>query len=151
MINTIIYHVPYRIYDNPLITESGEHYFYAEDVNEFPFILVYDREPTIPTDYRNPKAIRTPAIVIPNMIMAMDAIGDEIRDMSAEIDSIKTLISEMRLMSTADMYAKVIAEETQNVADMGKRLAKLRANMDKYHKWITYLEKIGKMGDEYYA
>lgn len=151
MINAIIYHVPYVIYDNPLKTESGEFYFYAEDANDFPFILIYDHEPVIPTDYRNPKAIRNPAIVIPDLIMAMDTIGDEIRDMSTEIDGIKTLISEMRLMSTADMYAKVIAEETQNVADMGKRLAKLRSKMDHYHKWIDYLERIGKMGDDWYA
>ena len=103
MIKAIIYHVPYVIYDNPLKTESGEFYFFAEDVNDFPFILIYDREPVIPTDYRTPKAIRNPAIVIPDLIMAMDTIGDEIRDMSTEIDGIKTLISEMRLMSTADM------------------------------------------------
>ena len=151
MIKAIIYHVPYVIYDNPLKTESGEFYFFAEDVNDFPFILIYDREPVIPTDYRTPKAIRNPAIVIPDLIMAMDTIGDEIRDMSTEIDGIKTLISEMRLMSTADMYAKVIAEETDNVADMGKRLAKLRSNMDHYHKWIEYLERIGKMGDDWYV
>ena len=151
MINTIIYHVPYCVYDNPLKTENGELYFYAEDANDIPFILVYDREPLIPTDYRYPKAIRNPAIVIPNLMMAMDAIGDDIRNMTTEIDGIKTLISEMRLMSTADMYAKVIAEETQNVADMGKRLAVLRSKMDRYHKWITYLEKIGKIGDEWYA
>ena len=147
MIKAIIYHVPYVIYDNPLKTESGEFYFFAEDVNDFPFILIYDREPVIPTDYRTPKAIRNPAIVIPDLIMAMDTIGDEIRDMSTEIDGIKTLISEMRLMSRADMYAKVIAEETQNVAEMGARLAKLRTMMDHYHKWIEYLERIGKIGD----
>ena len=149
MINTIIYHVPYRIYDNPLTTESGELYFYAEDVNDFPFILVYDRQPLIPTDYRYPKAIRNPAIVIPNMMKVMDAIDDEIHDMKTEIDGIKTLISEMRLMSTVDMYAQVIDKETQNVDEMGKRLAKLRSKMDHYYKWIKYLEKIGKIGDEY--
>ena len=152
MIKAIIYHVPYRIYDNALfITETCEFYYFAEDENDFPFILVYDRQPIIPDDYRNPKAIRNPAIVIPNLMRAMDAIGDEIRDMTTEVDGIKTLVSEMRLMSTAEMYEKVIAEETKTIADMNIRIARLRANVDYYHKWIEYLEKIGKIGDEYYV
>lgn len=147
MINAIIYHIAYRIYDNPLITENGDIYFYAEDEDNFPFILVFDRYPLFPDDFCRPKAIRNPAIVIPDMIMALDAIDDDIHHIAVEIDGIKSLISEMALMPTADMYENVIAEEQQNIAEMTKRIDNLRGRSDHYRKWLKYLDHNRKIGE----
>ena len=106
MIKVSINHIAYRIYGDPLITKSGDIYFYAKDANGFWLVFIYDHVPITTDEYSHPKEIHDPSVIpaLINLYELIDAIDDEINNSAVIISRAEYQTKWLKYLKESDNH-----------------------------------------------